>query len=219
MFLVEDRRYGVTHCVFTVEDPRKSGFKGDVQEGVSLDYDQEAVHVWPDGQRRPEAVLGRDPSNPKHYQVFKYRDELRSAGYEEASGRAVVFGSWSDYVKLNPRPEDLEELPEEPATTARDDVAAWVARKHLLVDTGIREVWYLPNGAPPEEIRLLELSERLARSDLAEPIDFGLEVDGKRFRLYVADVNSDQLHQIQQNRSRLPSGWSLNDKKVWRRGA
>jgi hypothetical protein len=38
--------------------------------------------------------------------------------------------------------------PAMPAADSRDEVAAWVARKHLLADSGIREVRYLLNGAP-----------------------------------------------------------------------
>src|SRR5207245_5534241 len=43
MFLVEHHRYGATYLVFTYEDPQKDGYKGNVEEGISLDYDMEAV--------------------------------------------------------------------------------------------------------------------------------------------------------------------------------
>ncbi|HYT93680.1 MAG TPA: hypothetical protein VEL76_33485 [Gemmataceae bacterium] len=246
MFLVKDTRHGATYLVFTWNDPRKDGYKGNVIEGVSLDYDMEAVHSWPDGEARPEACVGRKPDKPKHYKVFKYRSDRRAAGYQPVAGTAVVFGSWSDYVKLHPdvdylvkldadkwfkhlddldevsrlRRREREQEPDLPAGKSRDEVAAWVAKTHLFIDHGIREVWYLPRGAPPDEIRLLELSDRLAGPEgRTEAIDFGLEVEGASFHLLVADVNSDQLEQIKQDPSQLPPGWSLDGKGVWRRGA
>jgi hypothetical protein len=241
VFLVEDNRYGMTNLVFTWEDPRGAGYKGNVAEGVSLEYDMEAVHSWPDGHPRPDACVGRDPDNPNHYKVFKYCNERQAAGYHPVAGTPAVFGSWSDYLKLC-HPEDLadeewyQELdryddasrrrrqrvqgPPSPIGKSRDDVAAWVAKKHLLADSSIREVWYLPRGAPPEEIRLLELNDRLAGTDSkAEAIDFGLDIEGARFRLFVADITREQLDQIKQDPSRLPPGWSLDGIRAYRRGA
>jgi hypothetical protein len=245
VFLVEDQRHGTTYLIFTWEDPRKAGYKGTVTEGVTLDYDLEAVHSWPDGAPRPEACVGRAPDDPKHYKVFKYRSDRQAAGYQPVAGTAVVFGSWADYAKLHLIPPDPEQTPDEPwyqwldnvdeaarirrqraqvppapAGQNRDEVAAWVAKKHIIADSGIREVWYLPREAPPDEIRLLELNDRLAGPEpQAEPIDFGLDLDGASFRLFVADVTSEQLDQIEQDPSRLPSGWSLDGKMIWRRGA
>ena len=81
-------------------------------------------------------------------------------------------------------------------------------------------MWYLPREAPPGEIRLLELNERLAGAESrAEAIDFGLDVEGAQFLLFVADITSEQLDQIKKDPSRLPSGWSLDESKIWRRGA
>jgi hypothetical protein len=100
----------------------------------------------------------------------------------------------------------------------RDEVAAWVAKKHFIADSAIREVWYLPQDAPADEIRFLELNDRFAaRESPLEPVDFGLNVEGVRFRLFVADVSSEQVEQIKKDASGLPSGWSLNGNKVWRR--
>jgi hypothetical protein len=241
VFLVEDKRHGMTNLVFTWEDPRRVGYKGNVVEGVSLDYDMEAVHSWPDGHASPEACVGRDPDNPSHYKVFRYGSDRHEARFQPVQGTAAVFGSWRDYLKLYhaedlPEEDWYQELdrfdeasrlrrqrapePDPPMGKSRDEVAAWVAKKHLLVDSGIREVWYLPRGAPPEEIRLLELSDRLAGTESkAEAIDFGLDVEGARFCLFVADITSDQLDQIKKDPSRLPSGWSLDESRTWRRGA
>lgn len=246
MFLVEDHRYGKTYLVFTYEDPGKDGYTGNVIEGVNLDYDMEAVHSWRDGHARPEPCVGRAKDNPKHYKVFKYSSDRQAAGYEPVTGTAVVLGSWSDYIRLHLDPPIPEQIDDEqwyeyldkldeasrrqrqraraftgPTSGSPDEVAAWLAKKHLIADSGIREVWYLPQGAPADEIRLLEVNDRLAgRESDVDPVDFGLDVGGVPLRLFVADITSDQFAQIKQNPSRLPVGWSLGGAKHWsRRGA
>ena len=76
-----------------------------------------------------------------------------------------------------------------------------------------------PRGAG-DEIRLLELSDHLTSSSPeVGAIDFGLDVEGVRFRLSIADISGEQLEQIKRHPSRLPPGWSLDRKKIWRRGA
>jgi hypothetical protein len=245
MFRVEDRHLGAVNQVFTWENPRKDGWQGDVEEGVTLDYDMDAVHEWPDGAPRPEACLGRCPGNPTHYKVFKYQQLLQGAGYQPVQGTTLVFGSWSRYLRAGLNPPDpaqtdpiqyydyLDELddryrrwrkraqePTIPVGGGRDDVAAWVAQTHFVADNGIREVWYLPHGAPPNEIRLLELTDRFAGPENGvEPVEFGLDVEGAPFRLVVADVTPDQLEELKQDPSRLPPGWSLQGTARWRRGA
>lgn len=245
MYRLEDHRHGAIYQVFTWDDPRRAGYKGSaVEEGVTLDYDMEKVHTWADGEPSPDECLGRSPNDPKHYKVFKYCPERRQEGFEPLPGTVVVFGSWSDYTKLHLIPPDpnetddaawydyLDKLDEDsrrrqyarqegpPPGGSRDDVAAWVAKKHLIADSAIREVWYLPQGAPPEEIRLLELNDRLAgNGEHAEAIEFGLDIDGAAFHLFVADITSEQLTRIKQDPSRLPPGWSLDENRVWRRGA
>ena len=108
MFLVEVRHHGTTQLVFTWEDPRNDGYKGSVIEDVDLDYNMDAVHRWPDGQPRPEAAVGRAPGDPKHYKVFLYGSQVRAEGYQPIPGKAVVFGSWSDYLQLRLDPPDPE---------------------------------------------------------------------------------------------------------------
>lgn len=242
MFLVEDQRLGTTSLVFTVEDPQKAGYKGSVIEGVKLDYDIFAVHEWADGAPRPEACVGRDPDNPKHYKVFKYKSDLQNAKYEFVPGKARVFESWPDYLRafhpdlldderwyayLDQLDEDARvrrrrrnQEPSGPVDNSRDQVAAWVARKHFIVDYSVREVWYLPHGAPEDEIRLLELNDQtVGNESRVSAIDFGLDVEGSQFKLMIADISSDQLDQIKQNLLPLPPKWSLEEKTVWRRGA
>lgn len=242
-FRIPETRHGTTTQVFVVEDPRKSDYRGVVEEGVTLDYDLLKIHEWPDGAMRPDACLGRDPKDPKHYQVFKYSGDLHSAGFEPVPGTVFVTVRWEDFTRLRTPPdpqsttderwfEFLDEVdadsrerrlrmpePDPPAGASRDDVAAWVARTHLLTDSGIREVWYLPRGAPTGEIRLLELSDRYLQLNRAHAIDFGLDVEGSSYRLLVADVTSELLESIKQDPSQLPDGWTLDGNRIWRRGA
>jgi hypothetical protein len=98
-----------------------------------------------------------------------------------------------------------------PTNGNRDEVAAWLAKTHIIADSAIREVWYLPKGAPSDEIRLLEVNDRPAGSQASvEAVDFGVNVAGKPFRLLVADITTDQLLQLRQDPSRLPPGWSID---------
>jgi hypothetical protein len=246
VFLVEDRRFGTTYLVFTWSDPRKEGYTGNVVENVALDYDMESVHSWPEGDDRPDACIGRAPDDPNQYKVFKYDADRAEAGYAPVEGMVVLVGSWSEYVRLHLDPPDPEQTGDEqwydyldkldeasrqrrrqpdalvqPLRGDRDSVAEWLARKHLIADAGIREVWYLPQGAPPNEIRLLELNDRFAGNELSvDAIDFGVDVQGANFRLVVADITSDQLADLKHDPSRLPSGWSLDGNRIWgRRGA
>jgi hypothetical protein len=245
MFLVKDQRYETTYLVFTWEDPRENGFRGDVVEGVSLDYNMEAVHRWQDGRPCPEVCVGRAKNDPKHYQVFRYSSDREAAGYEQVPGMPLVFGSWSDYIRVRLNPPDPEQTddehwygyldkldedsrrrrrshPELPGPTSgnRDEVAAWLAKTHIVADSGIQEVWYLPTGAPPDEIRLLEVNDRLAGSQASvEAVDFGLEVGGTSFRLSVADITTEQLLRIREDPSRLPPGWSIEGASTWGRRA
>ncbi|MDB5307597.1 MAG: hypothetical protein JWO38_1799 [Gemmataceae bacterium] len=206
MYLIIDHRLGLRNFVFILTDPRKEGYKGDVDEGVSLDYDVLAIPTWPDGEQRPEPNLGRDPTNPKRYKVFKFPRELREARFEFVDSKTpVVDYSWQDYLEKTPMPSELAEKlgpdnwsdyldkvdegvrlrrqknvePEPPRGSNRDRIAEWVAKRHMSVDGSIRQVLYLPDGAPDEEIRLLEVNDRITRSaEEVEPIDFGIEIAG-----------------------------------------
>jgi hypothetical protein len=248
MFLVKDRRLGMDNYVFTHVDPRIDGYKGDLIEGVTLDYDISAISLWPDGQPRPKPQLGRDPKNPKHYKVFKFREELDAAGFEFVHfNTPFVAASWSDYRRYYPVPEEyaktmtrdewfdyLEELdvaakirkkrtePNKPKKGSnRDQVAEWVAERHMGADGGINQVWFLRTGSPADEIRLLEVSERYTgEAGEIEPIDFGLDIDGAKYKLLVADISGEQLEKIKADPTNsLPKDWRIDDPLVWgRRG-
>jgi len=129
---------------------------------------------------------------------------------------------WYDFLDeldaVSRRRREREPESPGPSGTSRDQVAAWVAKQHIIADSGIREVWYLPTGAPADEIRFLDVSDRLAGPEgKAQAIDFGLDIEGVPFRLLVADVTSDQLDQLKRDPSLLPPGWSLDGNHVWRR--
>lgn len=72
MFLVKDRRLGMNNYVFTHMAPRTEGYRGDVIEGVTLDYDMNAIHHWPDGLPAPNPQLGVIP---------KFRSTLRFSSF------------------------------------------------------------------------------------------------------------------------------------------
>jgi hypothetical protein len=238
MFLAIDRRLGGRNWVFTWENPRQDGFTGEVIEDVALDYDMENIHSWPDSHRRPEAVLGRDPNNPKHYKVFKYSDELQKAGFERLPGNVFPTGSWSQYREIFNIPERVDESgwyeyldemdeaarrrrantknSDAPSTTEKIVVAGWVARKHMDVDNGISAVIYLPSNAPPDEIRFLEVNDRTAGQNI-RPLEFGLDLQDRTFRLQIVDLTSEQVEKIKDNPGLLPPGWSFTEGQVWRR--
>jgi hypothetical protein len=249
MFLIKDRRLGMDNYVFTHTDPRADGYKDDVTEDVTLDYDMNAIHRWPDGQPRPNPQLGRDPNNPKHYKVFKFPEELRAAKFDFVHSSApFVDYSWSEYRKrYYPVPEEfaktmtqdewfdfLEEAdsatkirkkmsePSKPKNGSdRDQIAEWVADRHMRADGGIQQVWFMRSGSPADEIRLLEVSERFTgEAAKIEPIDFGLDVDGAKYKLLVADVSGDQLEKIKADPANsLPTDWKIDGALIWgRRG-
>jgi hypothetical protein len=243
MYLIQDRRYGQDHFVFTHINPKTEGYKGDVAEDVQLDYDMNAIHLWPRGETRPNPQLGRNPQNPKHYKVFKFPQDLLDSGFELVSPDApIVFDSWLKYRELIPWPHEVAEKMElnewfdlldssdegmklrrqsdvdsdPPPGSDRGRIAEWVAKLHMSTDGSIRQVYYLPTDAPPREIRLLEINERIsAPEDQPEPLDFGLEVAGLTLRLSVADVSKDQLEKMKQDPSNLPPGWKWEGARKW----
>jgi len=71
----------------------------------------------------------------------------------------------------------------------RDRVARWYAKRHLETDAGVTQILHLPEGAPPREIRFLEVNELISEMSPPEPIDFGVDIDGADgHTLYMLDV-------------------------------
>lgn len=109
---------------------------------------------------------------------------------------------------------------DEPGEPERDTIAGWVARKHLSADPGVSEVHFLPEGAPRDEIRLVEVSELSSESEDAplSVVDFGLDVADAAFSLIVLDVSRPQLERLRRDPTSLPEGWTWKDSRTWRRG-
>jgi len=245
MFLVKHNPFGFTNYVFTGIDPREDGFHGKFEDGVSLDYNPN-VHKWDQGKPRPELTLSRSRINSKEYKVFQYPTSVNLDEFEPLpAGNIYVFHSWEEYTKLKQIPPDPDETKteewfdyldrvdevsrkrrtrvdteKEPDGSNRDEVAHWLAKGHMLVDTAIREVLYLPADAESDEIRLIETSDRFPNpnDDRIEPFESRQFVGGKSFRLKIVDVNSEQLTRLIHQPKLLPKGWSFNNKLGWKRG-
>ena len=103
---------------------------------------------------------------------------------EQIAQMAEVLGDtdWLEFLDqldaVARRRRQRQAKPEPPNGHDRDEVAAWIARRHLLADSAIRQVWYLPEAAPPNEIRFLEVNDRLC-----DPGRNSASDRGDRFRL------------------------------------
>jgi hypothetical protein len=105
----------------------------------------------------------------------------------------------------------------DPQATARH-FAEWLARRHMSSDMAIERVIYLPTGAPDDEIRLLEVNRLInpPDPDAIEPLDFS--PDDLTFKVFVADVTSDQWERIKGEPALLPPGWRLDGNLIFTRG-
>jgi len=112
-----------------------------------------------------------------------------------------------------------QNVPAEPTGSNRDEIAAWIARKHFVVDNKIREIWYLPANSPPDEIRLIESNDRFGGEWGFEPLDFDVEINGNHFKLVVCEVSGYDVELLRKDPVHLPAGWTLDQVKIWRRGA
>lgn len=97
-----------------------------------------------------------------------------------------------------------------PGAFNRDSMAVDYGQRHKRIDPGIREIHYLPTGAPPNEIRFVEVNESITATTHPEPIDFGVDAGTPNaHRLVVFDVTPDQWQAIRGGTLPLPVGWSL----------
>jgi hypothetical protein len=97
--------------------------------------------------------------------------------------------------------------------------AEWLARRHMSSDLAIERVIYLPTGAQDDEIRLLEVNRLLhpPDPDVIESLDFS--PDDLPFKVFVADVTSDQWERIKREPDAvLPPGWRLDGNVTFTRG-
>jgi hypothetical protein len=102
----------------------------------------------------------------------------------------------------------------------RDEMARWHAKQQFKIDPGARAVYYLPEGAPEREIRLLEVNDEIIEraADSLEPIDFGVDTDSpNKHVLLFLDITPAQWEQLQRGELRLPAGWRLDGAKAFAR--
>ena len=235
-------RYGDTYLLFLAEDPRRRGREIGPVDAVTLDYDMQAVHHWPEGYPCPEVCVGRAKDDPKRYKVFRYGSECEAAGYERVPGIPLVFGSWADYLAVRLTPPDPEQIrdeqwfeylykldedsrqrrrthpgPSRPTNGNRDEIAAWLAKTHILSDSAIRKVWYLPTGAAPDEIRLLEVNDRFAGSEeRIDAVDFGVDVAGNlKLRVLLAPAKHPAIYFLVESGGRGRESFSGEPLPIW----
>jgi len=122
-------------------------------------------------------------------------------------------GDWFAVLEqANKRRQVLRKVPDEPRPgISKLEFAEWIAHCHFATDTTIRDVIYLPEEAPPTEIRLLEVNTlwTVPDSEPIEPNDFSPEIDGIDYRVLAADVSPQQWSKIQAGQMALPRGWQI----------
>lgn len=94
----------------------------------------------------------------------------------------------------------------------RDAMAKNHARSHQQVTPSITAIYYLPHGAPPREVRLIEVSPNIPdlTTNPVEPVGFGIDGGTEDFHmLEILDVTPAMWDKIQDGRLELPAGWSL----------
>ena len=106
-----------------------------------------------------------------------------------------------------------------PATFDRDSMAARYAKRHKAADGDIAAIYYLPAGAPPNEIRLVEVNRAIMSAAEPEPIDFGVAggTDDEH-RLVVLDLTPEQWKEVLNETRSLPPGWSLEGRRDFGNG-
>ena len=137
-------------------------------------------------------------------------------GLDDADFATVVERARRQRLAHRTTPAEL------PHDLNRDNLARWYATRHLSIEPTIREVIYLPEGAPGNEIRFVEVDTLSSMPDDApvEAIDFRVDRDlPVEHRLFVADVSPGQWERIRAGTLSLPAGWQLENIRMYgRRG-
>lgn len=136
------------------------------------------------------------------------------AGLDDVDFATVVERARRQRTAHRPPP------PERPHEFNRDSLARWYATRHLSIEPTIREIIYLPEGAPDNEIRLMEVNTLSMIPDDApvEAIDFRVDMDlPGEHRLFVADVSPGQWERIRVGSLELPAGWRLENNQIFGR--
>ena len=150
--------------------------------------------------------------------IVRNRDELVDA-LVQLDPRTFEEVIASAYQQRHGPEEDVsQDRPDSQATPLQ--FAEWLAKRHLSSDMAIERVVYLPKGAPPDEIRLLEVNRLLhpPDPDNIEPLDFTPDTE-PAFKVFVADVTTDQWERIKQAPDAiLPAEWKLEGNRIFTRG-
>lgn len=97
--------------------------------------------------------------------------------------------------------------------------AEWLARQHLRFDSRLTQVVYLPDGAPDDEVRLMEVNTGLfpEPGNPIVPVETTPAVTDIPYRVRIVDITPDEWRHIQTDPSLLPTGWSLEGNRITRR--
>jgi hypothetical protein len=97
--------------------------------------------------------------------------------------------------------------------------AQWLGHQHLQFDKRLTAVVYLPAGAPPDHVRLLEVNTGLypQPGTPLNPTESTPAVSDLPFHVWVLDVTPEEWTQIQETPGMLPAGWSLEGKVTIKR--
>lgn len=91
------------------------------------------------------------------------------------------------------------------------------AERHYVTDPGILEIYFLPEGSPSNEIRLVEVNQDLIErvTDPSEALTLGVDLEGTQpHYVSVVDVTPNQWKEIEAGRVALPDGWSILNRKM-----
>lgn len=113
---------------------------------------------------------------------------------------------------------ELQAMPGEcPASSDRDLAARWVAIRHLATSAELTDVYYLPHQSPRGEIRLLEVNDLAEGEPGARALDFGFDVAGLGYQLFVAEIGAAEHKRLRGDGITLPDGWSVDGAWHWTR--
>jgi hypothetical protein len=145
---------------------------------------------------------------PNHEDLVQALAQLDPADMEE-----VITTAYRR--RLDPTVAATQARPEPEATP--EQFARWLAHRHLSSDAAVDRVVYLPAGDLDNEIRLLEINRFLnpPDPDVVEPLDFSPDIDGLPYKVFVADITTDQWERIQRApEAFLPAGWDLTGHQI-----
>ncbi len=101
MFAVDLERFGMILFSPVVPDERLrreivEELGGKIVEGVTLTESPD-VNDWPEGTLAPDAVLAVSRSDPSHYEVIKYRQDVEPRGFRVVGRNYGLIGSESGW--------------------------------------------------------------------------------------------------------------------------